>query len=64
MTRNSRLLFCSRDMHKFMEANCITSVAQLFEIKIEKLVLMPNFPYRLLEEWLTLRDKFNFLCEN
>ena len=64
MTTNSRLLFCSRDMHKFMEANSIKSVGQLFEIAIDDLVLMPDFPYRLLKEWVSLHDKFNLLCEN
>ncbi len=64
MVKNSRLLFCSRDLHKFMEANEITSVKNLFDISIDQLVMMSNFPYRLLNEWLTLRDKFNLLCEN
>ena len=64
MTQNTRLLFCSRDMHLFMEANDIFSIPLLFEIEIGKLILMPDFPYRLLEEWLMLRDRFNFLHEN
>ncbi|MDB5250622.1 MAG: hypothetical protein JWQ40_5016 [Segetibacter sp.] len=64
MTTNSRLLFCSKDMHKFMEANELSTVEQLFEIPIDKLVLRPDFPYRLLHEWVMLRDKFNLLWEN
>lgn len=64
MIRNSRLLFCSKDMHKFMEANNINSIPQLFQIKINKLIMMPDFPFRLLEEWVELRDKFNYLGEN
>jgi hypothetical protein len=64
MTHNSRLLFCSRDMHRFMEANGITSIQALFEISIDELVKMSNFPHRLLKEWVSLRDKFNLLCEN
>ena len=64
MVKNSRLLFCSRDMHKFMEANSITSIQNLFEISIDELVMMQNFPYRLLKEWVSLRDKFNLLIEN
>ena len=64
MVKNSRLLFCSRDMHKFMEANEITSIQKLFEISIDELVTMTNFPYRLLNEWVQLRDKFNLLFEN
>lgn len=64
MVKNSRLLFCSRDMHEFMEVNNITSIQNLFEIPIDSLVLMSNFPYRLLSEWVTLRDKFNLLIEN
>lgn len=64
MVKNSRLLFCSRDMHKFMEANDITSIQQMFEIPIDQLVLMSNFPYRLLTEWVSLRDRFNLLVEN
>lgn len=64
MVKNGRLLFCSRDMHKFMEANCITSIQKLFDISIDELVQMPNFPYRLLNEWVSLRDKFNLLIEN
>ncbi|MCW3115108.1 MAG: hypothetical protein JWR18_3504 [Segetibacter sp.] len=64
MGTNSRLLFCSRDMHKFMEANGITSIQQLFEISIDNLVLMQSFPFRLLKEWVSLRDKFNLLIEN
>ena len=51
-------------MHKFMEGNHICSVTQLFEIKIDRLIVMPDFPYRLLEEWVLLRDRFNFLGEN
>jgi len=47
-----------------MEANSIKSVGQLFEIAIDDLVLMPDFPYRLLKEWVSLHDKFNLLCEN
>ncbi|HEX8460016.1 MAG TPA: hypothetical protein VF623_01245 [Segetibacter sp.] len=61
---NSRLLFCSRDLHVFMEANSIKSVQQLFDISIDSLVMKPDFPYRLLIEWVTLRDKFNLLHEN
>lgn len=64
MVNNSRLLFCSRDMHIFMEANEITSIQKLFEISIDELVQMQNFPYRLLKEWVSLRDKFNLLIEN
>lgn len=64
MTKNSRLLFCSSGMHEFMEANEIKSIKELFEIPIDELVLMPNFPYRLLREWVSLRDKFNLLIEN
>ena len=64
MIKNSRLLFCSCDMHKFMEANKITSIQKLYEIPIKELVMMPDFPYRLLEEWVCLRDKFNLLIEN
>ncbi len=58
------MLFCSRDMHMFMEANNIQSIPRLFDIKIDELVLLPDFPYRLLAEWVTLRDRFNFLNEN
>lgn len=58
------MLFCSRDMHLFMEANNIQSIPRLFDIKIDELVLLPDFPYRLLDEWVTLRDRFNFLNEN
>ncbi|WP_147204290.1 hypothetical protein [Segetibacter aerophilus] len=64
MVHNSRLLLCSRDMHKFMEANQISSIKNLFEISIVDLVQMPNFPLRLLAEWVTLRDLFNLLIEN
>lgn len=64
MVKNARLLFCSREMHEFMEANEIASVQKLFEIPIDQLVLMSNFPYRLLTEWVSLRDKFNLLIEN
>jgi hypothetical protein len=51
-------------MHEFMEANKIMSIPGLFEIKIDKLVLLPTFPYRLLDEWISLRDKYNYLSEN
>jgi hypothetical protein len=61
---NSRLLLCSKDMHIFMEANDIQGVNHLFEISLHDLVLMPDFPYRLLKEWVSLRDKYNLLCEN
>ena len=64
MTKNSALLFCSRDMHKFMEANSIKSVKQLFQIPLSQVILMEDFPYRLLEEWVTLKDRFQVLCEN
>jgi hypothetical protein len=64
MVKNSRLLFCSRDMHVFMESNEIMSIQKLFEIPIDQLVVMSNFPYRLLTEWVSLRDKFNLLFEN
>ncbi len=64
MTQNTRLLFCSNDMHKFMEANDINTIPQLFEVRIDELITKPDFPYRLLNEWVTLRDKFNFLHEN
>jgi len=64
MVKNSRLLFCSREMHKFMEANEITSIQNLFEISVEELLQMSNFPYRLLTEWVFLRDRFNLLIEN
>lgn len=64
MVRNSRHLFCSREMHKFMEAHEITSIRQLFDIKLSELVLLPDFPFRLLDEWVILRDKFHVLCEN
>jgi hypothetical protein len=64
MVNNSRLLFCSSDMHKFMGANEITSIQNLFEISIGHLLQMPNFPYRLLTEWVSLRDRFNLLIEN
>lgn len=64
MVKNSRLLFCSRDMHLFMEANDIPTIQNLFEISIAELVMMQNFPYRLLTEWVTLRDKYNLLVEN
>jgi hypothetical protein len=47
-----------------MEAHQIPSIPELFEIRINSLVLMPDFPYRLLEEWVSLRDKYNFLNEN
>ncbi len=64
MVSNSRLLFCSREMHKFMEANYIRSVHDLFAISIDQLVAMPDFPYRLLTEWVSLRDRYNLLIEN
>lgn len=64
MTQNIRFLLCSKDMQTFMEANKIGSIPKLFDIKIDKLVLMPDFPFRLLDEWITLRDKYNFLNEN
>lgn len=64
MIGNSRLLFCSRDMHKFMEANFIASIHDLFSIAIDDLVSMPDFPYRLLNEWVSLRDRYNLLIEN
>ena len=51
-------------MHKFMEANEITSIQNLFEISVEELLQMSNFPYRLLTEWVFLRDRFNLLIEN
>lgn len=51
-------------MHKFMEANEINTIPELFEISIEELITKPDFPFRLLTEWVTLRDKFNFLHEN
>jgi len=61
---NSRLLFCSRELHKFMEANSINSIPQLFAIPIDTLIKKRDFPHRLLNEWVTLRDKFNLLHEN
>lgn len=64
MLKNSKLLYCSRQMHQFMEANYIASMQKLFEISLCDLILMPNFPPRLLNEWVLLRDKFNVLCEN
>lgn len=64
MTQNTRMLFCSRDMHTFMEANEIDSIPELFSISIEQLVTKSDFPYRLLSEWVLLRDKYNFLHEN
>lgn len=64
MITNTRLLFYSQDMHKFMEAHNINSIAQLFDIPLYNLVIMPGFPYRLLNEWVFLRDKFNFLGVN
>jgi hypothetical protein len=64
MVKNSRLLFCSREMHKFMEANEIASIQNLFQISIDELLQMSTFPYRLLTEWLSLRDRFNLLIEN
>jgi hypothetical protein len=47
-----------------MEANEITSIQHLFEISIEELLQISTFPYRLLTEWLSLRDRFNLLIEN
>jgi hypothetical protein len=61
---NSRLLFCSRDLHKFMEANDIENIRELFNIPINSLIRRPDFPHRLLNEWVTLRDRFNLLNEN
>ena len=61
---NSRLLYCSRDLHKFMEANDIESIQELFKIQLDSLIRRPDFPHRLLTEWVTLRDRFNLLHEN
>jgi hypothetical protein len=47
-----------------MEANDIKTVPMLFQIPLNTLVLKPDFPYRLLQEWVLLRDKYNFLSEN
>ncbi len=47
-----------------MEANEITSIQNLFKISIDELLQMSNFPYRLLTEWVSLRDRFNLLIEN
>ena len=51
-------------MRRFMDTNYLVSFEDLFEIALEKLVIMPDFPYRLLSEWVLLRDKFNLLCAN
>ena len=64
MTYNTHLILCSKDMHGFMQKNFINNFDDLFQIPLNKLVLIPNFPYRLLIEWVLLRDKFNLLCEN
>ncbi len=64
MTRNTQLLMCSEDMHRFMEAHQINSIPELFELSLSNMVLMPDFPFRLLIEWMSLRDKFNLLFEN
>lgn len=64
ITQNIRFLLCSKDMQIFMESNKIGSIPKLFDIKIDKLVLMPDFPIRLLDEWIILRDRCNFLNEN
>lgn len=64
MSNNTRFLMCSKDMHSFMEAHNISSIPSLFEIALHDLVVMPDFPYRLLLEWVSLRDKYNLLFEN
>lgn len=64
MTYNTQLIMCSKEMRRFMDKNYLISFEDLFEIPLDKLVIMPDFPYRLLGEWVLLRDKFNLLCEN
>lgn len=64
MVKNSKYLFCSREMNKFIEANEINSIQTLFQISVEELLRMPSFPFQLLNEWTYLRDKFNLLSEN
>ena len=64
ITQNAKLLYCSYDMQNFMDSNNIQSIPRLFDIKIDQLVQKPDFPYRLLEEWLMLRDRLSFLSEN